>query len=151
MERRQTNAAVVTKVLALCILFTSCLFALVAGILAYDVIQLGGQPISPRLFGPEVAGQPAMTWIYLQQAFALWAAAGASGIASRSDWHRFSAVMMTSGSIGLAVLMGTLAHFARTAPDGIVMFAMCIGVGMPLSLAGAGVGGFILIGKRDVE
>lgn len=133
-----------TKVLALFVLFSSATLATVAGILAYDVVLLGGEPISPRLFGAQILSTPAMVWIYLQQGFALFAMAGASAVASRSEWWRAGAVMMITGSTGLAALMGLLAHFASAAPDGGVMFAMCLGAGLPWSLAGAGIGTAIL-------
>lgn len=140
-----------TKMLALFALFTSAVLAMPAGILAYDMVILSGHPISPRLFGPRIMDTPAMAWIYIQQAFALFAMAGASAVASRSEWWRVGAIMLITGGAGLAVLMVLLAHFARAAPDGSVVFAMCLGTGLPLSLVGLSVGGAVLWIERGMK
>jgi hypothetical protein len=133
-----------SKVLALFVMFQAGTLATVAGILAYDVIMAGGSPITTELFGPEVHATPALVWTYAQQFAALFALAGAAAVASQSHWWRAGAGMMVVGNLFLAGLMGLLAYHARTAPDGIVMFAMCLGAGLPWSLAGAGIGAAVL-------
>lgn len=133
-----------TKVLALFVMFEAATLATVAGILAYDVIMAGGSPITPRLFGPEVYAVPALAWTYIQQAAALVAGGGAAAVASRSEWWRIGAAMMIVGNLVLAVLMATLAYFAQFAPEGVVMFAMCLGAGLPWAIAGAGIGAAVL-------
>lgn len=133
-----------TKWLAVFGMFQAGTLVLVAGILAYDVIIAGGSPISTDLFGPEVHATPALVWTYIQQFAGLFAMAGASAVASQSRWWRAGAGMMVVGNLLLSWLMALLAFHARTAPDGIVMFAMCLGAGLPWSLAGAGVGAAVL-------
>ena len=132
--------SLLTKVLAIVAMFEAATLATVAGILAYDIILAGGSPITPTLFGPEVYRTPAMAWVYMQQFAALIAMAGASAIASQSDWWRVGAGMVIAGNLGLSVLMGVLAYYAQFAAEGVVMFAMCLGAGLPWSLAGAGIG-----------
>lgn len=134
------DLALLTKILSLFVMFQSGTLATVAGILAYDVIMAGGSPITTELFGPEIHATPALVWTYMQQFAALFAMAGAAAVASQSRWWRAGAGMMIVGNLILAGLMALLAYHARTAPDGIVMFAMCLGAGLPWSMAGAGIG-----------
>lgn len=129
-----------TKWLAIFVMFMSGTLATVAGILSYDIIMAGGSPITPALFGPEVHATPALVWTHMQEISALIAFMGAGTVASQSNWWRLGAGMMVIGSLLLAALMALLAYHARSAPDGIVMFAMCLGAGLPWSLAGAGIG-----------
>lgn len=140
-----------TKLLAIFAMFESATLATVAGILAYDVIMAGGSPITEELFGPEVHATPALVWTYVQQAAALLAFMGAGAVASQSRWWRAGCVLMIAGNLVLAGLMVLLAYHARTAPDGIVMFAMCLGAGLPWSLAGVGVGAGALWIERAVK
>lgn len=116
-------------------MFAAATLAMVAGILQYD-IAYGGQPITPAQFGPRILEAPGLVWVDLQIALALCAMVGASAVAGESRWHRLGVVMMFAGFGGLAILMALLAHFARAAPDGMVMFAMCLGAGVPWSVAG---------------
>ena len=129
-----------TKWLAIFVMFQSATLVLPAGILAYDVIMAGGSPITTDLFGPEVHATPALAWTYIQQFSGLMAFGGAAAVASQSRWWRVGAGMMFVGNALLLALMATLAYHARTAPDGIVMFAMCFGSGAPWAFAGACIG-----------
>lgn len=129
-----------TKWLAIFVMFMSGTLATVAGILSYDIIMAGGSPITRDLFGPEVHATPALVWTHMQEIAALVAFMGAGTVASQSNWWRLGAGMILVGSLCLAALMSLLLYHARTAPDGIVMFAMCLGAGLPWSLAGVGIG-----------
>lgn len=141
----------ISKILSLFAMFASATLATVAGILAYDVMLAGGHPISPLLFGPQIADMPGIAWIYLQQALALIGFCGAAAVASRSDWWRAGVVMMILGGGALAVLMGFLAHFASAADLGGVVFAMCLGAGLPWAALVAVIGGIVFWIERSAK
>ena len=121
------DLALLTKVLALFVMFESATLALVAGILAYDVIVAGGSPITTNLFGPEIHATPALVWTYIQQFSALIAMAGGAAVASQSRWWRAGAGMAVVGNLLLVGLMGLLAYHARTAPDGVAPYLLDAG------------------------
>lgn len=134
------------KAMALFVLFADMCFALTSGMITYSVVQ-GGSPITPDLYGPQVHAIPALVWTSLQEKGAMLGIVGAMMVASHSRWWRAGAVMIVAGNVVLAGLMGLLAWFAQGAPQGIVMFAMCLCCGLPWSTACAICGVMIL--KND--
>lgn len=137
-----------TKVLAIIVMVTGACFAAVSGILTSN-IATGGNPITPDLYGPEIHATPALVWTSLQEKAALIMMAGAMMVASHSRWWRTGAVLIFIGGAALAYLMGTLTYYAANAPQGIVMFAMCLGFGLPAAAISSGIGvAIIVIEKR---
>lgn len=139
----------VRKALALFILFADMCFALTSGMITYAVIN-GGSPITPDLYGPQVHAVPALVWTSLQEKGALLGIVGAMMIASHSRWWRAGAAMAVAGNAGLACLMGLLAYFAQGAPQGIVMFAMCLCCGVPWSIACA-ISAALILRREDAR
>lgn len=139
---------ILTKALAIMALVLGACFAAVSGVLTSNIIS-GGSPITPDLYGEEIYATPALVWTAMQEKAALIQMAGAMMIASHSRWWRVGAVMVTIGGAGLAYLMGTLAYYAAHAPQGIVIYAMCLGFGLPVALMSSATGvAIIIIEKR---
>jgi hypothetical protein len=139
---------ILTKALGIIVMVTGACFAAVSGILTSN-IATGGNPITPDLYGPEIYATPALVWTSLQEKAALLMMVGAMMVASGSRWWRVGAVMICLGGAGLAYLMGTLTYYAANAPQGIVIYAMCLGFGLPAAVISAGIGvAIIVIEKR---
>lgn len=137
------NMVETRKAWALFILFADMCFALTSGVITYAVIT-GGSPITPDMYGPQVHAVPALVWTSVQEKGALLGIVGAMMVASHSRWWRAGAVAALIGNILLAALMAMLAYFAHGAPQGIVMFSMCLCCGLPWSIACAICAGAIL-------
>lgn len=131
------------KALALLVLFADMCFAATSGIITYDVVR-GGSPITPDLYGARVHAITALVWSSVQEKAALMGMIGAMMIASHSRWSVIAGLMVLVGNLVLAGLMTTLAIMAYDAPQGIVMFAMCVACGVPWSLGCAFLAGLYL-------
>lgn len=133
----------VTKLLALFVMFEAGTLATVAGILSYDIIIGGGEPITAATFGPQVGAIPSLVWTHVQEIAALTAFMGAGMVASQSNWWRLGAGMIVIGNLMLAALMALLTYHSHHAPEGGLVFAMCLGAGLPWALFGAVIGGAV--------
>lgn len=133
-----------TKVLAIIVMVIGACFVAVAGILTSN-IATGGNPITPDLYGPEIYATPALVWTALQEKAALVMMAGAMMVASQSRWWLLGSVLICIGGAALAFLMGTLTYYAANAPQGIVIYAMCLGFGLPAAAISVGIGAAIII------
>ena len=137
-----------SKVLALVVMALGMCFAAVSGILTSNIMA-GGSPITPDLYGPEIYATPALVWTGMQEKAALVMIVGAMLVASHSRWWMVGAVLIVLGGAALAYLMGTLVYYAAAAPQGIVIYAMCLGFGLPAALGCSAVGSGIFVIERN--
>lgn len=104
--------------------------ALMAAHFAF-VVWWGGSPITPELYGPAVYNFPALAWCGVQF---LGAAVAAFGACSRRP------IVMAIGACLSAVVYSGFAAMAAGAAQGTIVQAASMWVGMPLSVASAGIG-----------
>lgn len=113
-------------------------FLLMAAGFGSDV-AMGGSPITPELYGPEVYAIPALTWVAIQAVSAILGGAGAlmvsSGLArSGAALCGFgntvlSALFLLFGMMSARAEMGALLHYASLYPAMMVTGAAAVTAG----------------------
>ena len=128
-----------TKVLSIIVMVVGACFASVSGIMVDNIIS-GGNPITADLYGPEIYATPALVWVGAQSVAAVVMMVGAMLVASQSRWWGAGAVLIIVGGTWLSTLMITLVYYAANAPQGILIYSMCLGFGLPAAAISTAIG-----------